>query len=131
MRSFNKRKVDNLLAVSPRQIERQLRDAGTLQGFSSTSIPQDRGIYTFSERNGSVKYLYVGWGDDLRKSVEPFANARVFKAMAGPFWNPSPSDIGLSVGVLPKKWFGASPRDWSLRLVQARQPLFNIPVEIE
>ena len=88
-------------------------------------------IFSFFENNGSSKYLYVGSGNNLRSAVEPFSDAKPFLELSGRFWNPSLADISLNVGVLPKRWHGATVRDWGLRLVQERRPLFNIPVEIE
>jgi hypothetical protein len=130
IRSFSTQKANNLLAVNVRDIERQLRPLGSLDRYSPSDVPKDGGIFSFFENNGTSKYLYVGSGDNLRDATAPFSNAKPFFAISGRFWNPSLSDISLSVGVLPARWQGASNRDWGLRLIQERHPLFNIPVDI-
>jgi hypothetical protein len=130
MRSFSKSKADNLLSVKAREIEDQLKSVGTLDRALPPDVPKSAGIFSLAELNGSAKYLYIGWGDNLRKSTEPFSSAKPLLAMSGRFWSPSASDISLSVGPLPRLWNGASARDWALRLIQDRHPLFNMPVEI-
>jgi hypothetical protein len=130
MRSFEKDKADHLLSVKTKDIESQLETVGTMDRVVSASIPKTTGIFSLAEVNGHAKYLYVGSGDNLRDSVEPFSAAKPLLAMAGRFWSPSASDITLSIGSMPKRWNGASARDWSLRLIQDYRPLFNMPVEI-
>jgi hypothetical protein len=132
MRSFNRRQTKRLLSVDPTDIESQLRPAGTLDRIAVRDIPQSRGVFSFLEKNGSQpKYLYIGFGDNLRDSVEPFSQAQPFLALAGRFWSPSLADISINIGEFPKKWEGGSVRDWGLRLINARHPLFNIPVDIK
>jgi hypothetical protein len=130
MRSFDRRKSERLLSVNTRAIEGRLKLVGTLDRFSSSEIPKGSGIFSLAELNGHTKYLYVGSGDNLRDSVEPFSTAKPLLAMSGRFWSPSVADISLSVGELPRLWKGASPRSWALRLIRDRHPLFNMPVEI-
>jgi hypothetical protein len=131
MRSFNKYKSQRLLSVNPAKIERRLNPFGTLDRIAVSNIPDRRGLFSFLEQNGGApKYLYVGFGDNLRESIEPFSQAKPFLALAGRFWSPSLSDISVNVGEFPKRWEGASVQDWSLRLINAREPLFNIPVDI-
>jgi hypothetical protein len=130
MRSFTKLKSKRLLAVDAAKIEKQLRPIGTLDRIAMTNIPESQGVFSFHEHNGSAKYLYVGSDDNLRNAIAPFSRAQPFLALAGRFWTPSLSDISVSVGEFPKRWEHGSARDWALRLINVRRPLFNIPVDI-
>ncbi|HLL88508.1 MAG TPA: hypothetical protein VK324_04340 [Tepidisphaeraceae bacterium] len=131
MRSFSKPKVEKLLAVDAPQIEERLDLVGTLDRVSLSDVPAEKGLFSLVEQNRRQKYLYVGATQiSLRDAFEPFRSARPFMALAGPFWQPRLSEITLSVAVMKKRLFGASARDLSLRLIEERHPLYNIPVHI-
>lgn len=130
MRTFGKKKRQKLLAVDPRKIEEQLRVIGSLDSFSSSDLPQNGGIFSFSEKRADERYLFIGASENIHESVEPFRDARPFFALAGRFWNPALSDIKVRIGEIPKRWNGESRRDLSFRLIEERHPLFNMPVEI-
>ncbi|MDB5320320.1 MAG: methylase domain protein [Phycisphaerales bacterium] len=132
MRAFDKReKREKLLSQDPEEIEEQLKPVGTLAEFSSLDLPKEGGIFSFAEQNGHSKYLYIGASRNLRKAVRPFEGAKPFLSIGGRFWKPSLTDITVNAGVLPNRWHGLSRRDLSLRLIQERNPLFNMPVHIE
>ena len=132
MRSFDRARTEKLLAVEPEEIEQQLRLVGTLDRIATSDVPTGKGIFSLAEQNGADKYLYVGATRkcSIREAFEPFRSARPFMAVAGPFWQPKLSDINLRVAVVKRNLLGASSRDISLRLIEERHPLFNIPVHI-
>jgi hypothetical protein len=131
MRSFTIKKTDKLLHLNPSLIENRLLFSGNLKEMNTRDLPEGGGVYSLEENNGHRNYLYIGFGDSLRESIAPFSKGKPFSSVSGPFWNPVPSEISLNCGVFPARWFGLSRRDLSFRLVEARRPIFNIPVEIE
>ncbi|HZL34875.1 MAG TPA: hypothetical protein VFC78_06165 [Tepidisphaeraceae bacterium] len=131
MRSFSPKKIRKLLAVEAGAVEEKLHLVGTLDRISMTDVPADKGIFSFMQLNTSAKYLYIGATErTLREAFKPFQTAHPFMAMAGPFWQPTLGDIALHVGVVRTRVLGASPRDLSLRLIEERRPLFNMPVHL-
>jgi hypothetical protein len=104
---------------------------GTLDRVSLVDVPKEKGMFSLAERKGTESYLYVGATQrTLREAFEPFRGARPFATVAGPFWHPNLSDITLRVAVIKQRLLGASPRDLSLRLIEERHPLYNIPVHL-
>lgn len=130
MRYFSPDKTQKLIAIESQQIEQELEVVGRLDHLSLVGVPNDTGVFAFSERNHTDKYLYVGSSENLREAVEPFREAEPFKAVAGRFWKPSLGNISLRIAVVKKKLFGLNAREMSLRLIEERHPLFNMPVHL-
>lgn len=132
MRSFTPKKMTKMLAFEAEEVEQNLRLVGTLDRVALTDVPTEKGIFTLAENNGTAKYLYVGATlRTLREAFEPFRTARPFMAVAGPFWQPTLADISLRVAPVKKQLLGVGPRDLSLRLIEERHPLFNMPVHFD
>ena len=72
----------------------------------------------------------VGRRPVLLVSLACTCAAYVWLALAGQFWKPALRDISLSYAVVEKRLLGASARDLSLRLIEERHPLFNMPVHL-
>lgn len=131
MRSFTPAKVESLLAIAPSRIEQKLEHRVQLSGFQPASLPEEEGVFSFTEPDDKPRYLYVGSTKSLRAGVEPFKGAEPFRRIADSYWTPALDRIELHFGVIKGKWMGASARDLGLRLIRDRHPLFNVPVDFE
>jgi hypothetical protein len=130
-RCLSKEKVDALLDIRPSLIEMKLTERISLADFRVDRVPEERGVFSFTEQDGEPQYLYVGSARSLRDSVAPFEDATPFKLAGGEFWKPNLDRITLSYGIMKNSWLGASPRELGLRLIRSRHPLFNVPVGFE
>lgn len=133
MRSFSQTRLKRFRVLDVPEIEKTLKLVGTLDEISLQDVPMETGVFCLSESSDTEKYLYIGATSHLplRNVVEPFRSAKPFTALAGPFWQPKLADIAIRVSPMKSRGlFGASPRDLSLRLIEERHPLFNMPVHL-
>ncbi|MGE5607724.1 MAG: hypothetical protein ACM359_00575 [Bacillota bacterium] len=130
MRSFSPKRLEQLLAITPSRIEDKLHDVGTLDQLDPCRLPDENGLFAFTERDSESRYLYVGSSSSVRDGVAPFKDAQPFRAIAGEFWVPELNRIAVSYAVVKKKLMGVSARHLGMRLIRDRHPIFNMPVEI-
>ncbi len=123
-------KSEKLLALQPSVMEKRLESGGTLENIPVAQIPEEEGVFTIHEHAGNGRYLYVASASNLRAAVLPFRGARPFAAVPNPFWHPEPRLMDLRYSRVKRKRDEPTARDWYFRLVQAWQPLFNMPVEL-
>lgn len=130
MRYFTTKKAAKLLSRDPAEIEAQLESVGTLDRLSLKVVPPVKGVFSLTDMNKPQSYLFIGASPNLHNAVQPFRRAKPFKALVGSFWDASLENVCLRIGMVGTGLFGVSARDVSLRLIEDRQPLFNMPVRI-
>ncbi len=59
--------------------------------------------------------------------VEQLRTGRAFNVLANGFWQPALDDITVRY-VRGTKIVGVTTKRWELRLIQAREPIFNWPM---
>lgn len=130
-RSLTKKRIEKILHVRPSMITRKFHHFGTLDSIDFSKLPISGGVFAFSENSTKDRYLYIGAAKNIRSAVVPFKNATPFKNLAGEFWLPDSSRIHLEAGHFDRKYFDASPRDLSFRLIDKYKPVFNVPIGLK
>jgi hypothetical protein len=124
----SKRDRDRVTQVPLGRIANRWIDLGTLADMHLERVQNENGLLLVTESGDRERALYATEDNDLRRAAKPFAELGIYQAVAGYFWTPQPDQIRLSVAPLEKKYFGFSRRDWLLKLIQTREPIFNLPL---
>ncbi|MGB7157466.1 MAG: hypothetical protein WBD40_05335 [Tepidisphaeraceae bacterium] len=104
-------------------------DLGSLDDIHlDRAASEEGGLLLVTERGSQPRDLYAAEDEDLQRAAKPFSDVGVYETVADHFWSPRPDQIHLCVAPLGKKYFGHSRHDWLLKLIQSREPIFNLPV---
>jgi hypothetical protein len=129
-RYFGKKDKETLKRIESATVEPRLKFFATLDRFELAGVPDVEGVFLFAERLVKDRALYIGSGENLRKSVAPFEHLEPFKAVANHFWNPQPQHILLRIAPL-HNFEGIPTHTWGLKMIHDKDPLFNFPVRLD
>jgi hypothetical protein len=105
-------------------LEQELEELGTLSEISASAVPDGEGLLEVLEKD---RYLYVAANADLRGVIEEFIGGATLSVLANYFWTPDPEVI--TIRALPRAQFrNTSVKHWQLKIISARDPVFNWPV---
>jgi hypothetical protein len=122
-RTVEKRTRATAQALKPEVIEGAMTPPVSLARVDPDQVPSAPGLLELRE---GERYLYVARNEDLRPAVQQLRTGRAFRVLANGFWQPSLDAITLRY-VEGEKVGGAPTTRWELRLIQAREPIFNWP----
>jgi hypothetical protein len=121
MRRFRKGDVEKARPLKPAVVEGAMTPPVSLARVSPEDVPSAPGLLELQE---GERYLYVARNENLRPAVEQLRTGRPFSVLADNFWQPALEDITLRY-VEGWKVDGVEVSRWELRLIQAREPVFN------
>jgi hypothetical protein len=124
MRGVEKLKVARAQALDPAVIEGAMTQPVSLARIDPDKVPSAPGLLEVME---GERYLYVARNENLRPAVKQLRTGRAFRVLANGFWQPSLDAITLRY-VEGQKAAGAPTTRLELRLIQAREPIFNWPM---
>ncbi|MBI1915921.1 MAG: hypothetical protein HYS12_14475 [Planctomycetes bacterium] len=120
-RRFRKREVEKAQALNPTVVEKAMTQPISLAHINTDEVPSAPGLLELRE---GERYLYVARNENLRPAVEQLRTGRAFNVLANGFWQPTLEAISLRY-VQGRKVGGVATTRWELRLIQAREPIFN------
>ena len=127
VRVCDEKHLEDFAKLSLPAMERKLKTLGSLADLKEESVPRDMGIFVLTETVETPRDLYIMESPDLFLGVAPFRNQKVFDLLANHFWEPKLDKIQLQI-VTGATFAGQSMKLWELKLIQARSPIFNLPV---
>jgi hypothetical protein len=123
-RHISKGDAEKAQALNPTQVEQAMSESVSLASVNTGEVPSAPGLLELREGD---RYLYVARNDNLRPAVEQLRTGRAFSVVANGFWQPALETITLRY-VAGRKVGGVPTTRWELRLIQAREPIFNWPM---
>jgi hypothetical protein len=123
-RHFSKGEIEKAQGLQPALVERAMTRPVSLAQIQLEDVPSAPGLLELRE---CERYLYVARNENLRPAVEQLRSGRPFGVLADSFWKPVLENITLRY-VAARKVDGVSTSRWELRLIQAREPVFNWPM---
>jgi len=123
-RRWSKKKVEQAGGLNPAVLEGAMTQPVSLARIKTDEVPSAPGMLELREGG---RYLYVARSENLRAAVEQLRTGRAFSVLANGFWQPALEAITLRY-VEGQKVGGVPTTRWELRLIQAREPIFNWPM---
>jgi hypothetical protein len=121
---FIPKKAETIIrTLKPEKIEAKFGDVGTLARIK-LPIPDDTGLIEVLEDG---RHLYITRNENLQQAVEQLASPASLKFMGNAFWEPDPSRINIRI-FLGEQFLKVPISQWQLKLIAARQPVFNWPI---
>jgi hypothetical protein len=96
-----------------------------LSEVDESEVPATPGLIELRE---GLRFLYISRNESLRPTVHQFLSGNAFSIMESNFWEPRLDDITLQY-VVGEKCQGVSMNKWERRLIQAKEPVFNWPMQ--
>lgn len=112
-------------AVPLRRIEDQWVDLGTLADPHLDRVGHHEGLLLVSETGSRQRDIYAAEEKDLEVGAMPLVSLGIYETVGDQFWRPRPDHIQLKAVRLDKKHFGYARKEWLLKLIQTREPIFN------
>ena len=123
-RNLAKKDLPLFESIDAAQIESKLTHVGPLSTIAADDVADEEGLLEVVERN---RYLYVARNENLRAVVKEFIDGPTLSAMGNQFWTPDPESIHVHVFV-GTQFLSTPMRQWQLKVIEERKPVFNLPI---
>jgi hypothetical protein len=124
-RHFRKGDIARARSLKPSVVEGAMTPPVSLAQVSPEAVPAAPGLLELLRE--SERYLYAARNEDLRSAVEQLRTGRPFSVLADNFWKPVLEDITVRY-VAGREVDGVLTSRWEVRLLDARAPVFNWPL---
>ncbi|HVC98454.1 MAG TPA: hypothetical protein VND64_32605 [Pirellulales bacterium] len=123
-RHCKKQELPLFESLDPAVLDEQWRTPKAVGKTARQSVPSAPGLIEVDEGH---RCLYVTQTDDLAPAVEQLSTGHPFELMANHFWKPHLDKLRLRF-IAGDKINGVRARQWELRLIKDREPVFNWPL---